>query len=354
MQDESERVRWVVDVQKNMNMQIAIFQQQMREMEAERDREREAAKSIQNFQASQLRDIRATYAQVQYATVTPVPDAVSRMKTESGIANFQQDAKASFPERTRWWERFQTLAFQGGWSDKMKVYELRLKLSSSAGTGVHNCHHTCGATGRGSPRSSRKVLHHEATQGRDPLDLLYRLNDAADRADIRYKKSEQRREQHVKRFTHRLADSQLKSILKSQRFKSMDDLENGLRQQEDDWDDDRQSGSSTKTRDFRADNLRQGRLKTKYPGRAYVAQSGDESEADERHVIFEDEVPESASTQESIESREVSTEGQGAGMTMEELTQHVLKVMVNSGWNKPGHMAHQGNVRQNNGYPGPL
>ncbi|OWY92609.1 hypothetical protein PHMEG_00038317, partial [Phytophthora megakarya] len=28
--------------------------------------------------------------------------------------------------------RFQTLAFQGGWSDKMKVYELRLKLSSSA------------------------------------------------------------------------------------------------------------------------------------------------------------------------------------------------------------------------------
>ncbi|OWY92481.1 hypothetical protein PHMEG_00038508 [Phytophthora megakarya] len=66
MQDESERARWGDDVQKNMNMQIAILQQQMREMEAER---------------------------VQHATVTPVPDAVSQIKTESGIANFQQDAK---------------------------------------------------------------------------------------------------------------------------------------------------------------------------------------------------------------------------------------------------------------------
>ncbi|OWY93559.1 hypothetical protein PHMEG_00037001 [Phytophthora megakarya] len=94
MQDESERARWVDDVQKSTNMQIAILQQQMREMEAERDREREAAKNIQKFQVSQLRDLRATSAQVQHATVTPVPDAVSQIKTESGIANFQQDAKS--------------------------------------------------------------------------------------------------------------------------------------------------------------------------------------------------------------------------------------------------------------------
>ncbi|OWY92042.1 hypothetical protein PHMEG_00039112 [Phytophthora megakarya] len=63
-----------------------------------------------------------------------------------------------------------------------------------------------------------------------PLDFLHHLNAAADRAGIRYKKSERRREQHVKRCTHRLADSQLKSILKSQRFKSMDDLEYVLKQ----------------------------------------------------------------------------------------------------------------------------
>ncbi|OWY92097.1 hypothetical protein PHMEG_00039040 [Phytophthora megakarya] len=184
-----------------------------------------------------------------------------------------------------------------------------------------------------------------------PLDFLYRLNAAADRADIRYKKSERRREQHVKRFTHRLADSQLKSILKSQRFKSMDDLEYVLKQQEDDWDDDRQGSSSTK-RDFRADNLHQGRLRTKYPGRAYVTQSGDESDSDERHVVFEDETLEIPPTQENVEPREVLPENQGLGMTMEELTQHVLKVMENSGWNKPGHMAHQGKAHQSNGHPG--
>ncbi|OWY92234.1 hypothetical protein PHMEG_00038844 [Phytophthora megakarya] len=171
------------------------------------------------------------------------------------------------------------------------------------------------------------------------------MNAAADRADIRYKKSERRREQHVKRFTHRLADSQLKSILKSQRFKSMDDLEYVLKQQEDDWDDDRQSN-------FRADNLRQGRPRTKYPGRAYVTQSGDESDSDERHVVFEDETLEIPPTQDSVESHEAPPGNQGLGMTMEELTQHVLKVMEKSGWNKPGHMAHPGKARQSNGHPG--
>ncbi|OWZ06452.1 hypothetical protein PHMEG_00021296 [Phytophthora megakarya] len=183
-----------------------------------------------------------------------------------------------------------------------------------------------------------------------PLGFLYRLNAAADRADIRYKKSERRHKQHVKRFTYRLADSQLKSILKSQRFKSMDDLEYVLKQQEDDWDDDSQSVPSTKARDFRADNLRQGRLKTKYPERAYATQSGDDSDPDERHVIFEDEVLENSPAQESAEFRESPPENQGPGMTI--LTHHVLKVMENSGWNKPGHMAQQGKARQSNGNPG--
>ncbi|OWZ09718.1 hypothetical protein PHMEG_00017539 [Phytophthora megakarya] len=132
----------------------------------------------------------------------------------------------------------------------------------------------------------------------------------------------------------------------------MDDLEYVLKQQEDDWDDDRQSSSSTKARDFRADNLRQGRLRTKYPGRAYVTQSGDESDSDERHVVFEDETLEIPPTQEGAEPHEALPENQGLGMTMEELTQHVLRVMENSGWNKPGHMAHQGKARQSNGHPG--
>ncbi|OWZ14923.1 hypothetical protein PHMEG_00011519 [Phytophthora megakarya] len=164
------------------------------------------------------------------------------------------DEKASHSEHTRWWERFQTLAFQGGWSDKMKVYELRLKLSSSA----RNWRSQLSPhVRRGWTRFSKefkvkycksKMSDSENNAAESPPDFLCRLNAAADHADIRYKKSERRREQHVKRFTHRLADSQLKNIPKSQRFKSMDNLEYVLKQQEDDWDDDRQSGSSTNTR----------------------------------------------------------------------------------------------------------
>ncbi|OWY98610.1 hypothetical protein PHMEG_00030582, partial [Phytophthora megakarya] len=440
MQDESERARWVDDVQKNTNMQIAILQQQMREKEAERDREREAAKNIQKFQASQLRDLRATSARVQHTTVTPVPDAVSQIKTESGIANFQQDAKSHYAGNVAVKkEKSADKETAAARADALLAAQLQATIQSvnaakqrtKPATTVPLCEGQENPTQdayiqegsswripiRLGPNSEdddsdsssddsdssfceplSDMVVPKATQGgittmtirpfvttsslddldekaslsertqafsniglpgrmerqdesRDPLDFLYRLNAAVDRADIRYKKSERCREQHVKRFTHRLADSQLKSILKSQRFKSMDDLEYVLKQQEDDWDDDRQSGSSTK-RDFRADNLRQGRLRTKYPGRAYVTQSGDESDSDERHVMFEDETLEISPTQESVESHEAPPENQGLGMTMEELIQHVLKVMENSGWNKPGHVTHQGKARQSNGHPG--
>ncbi|OWY93322.1 LOW QUALITY PROTEIN: hypothetical protein PHMEG_00037334 [Phytophthora megakarya] len=50
--------------------------------------------------------------------------------TASPLEDF--DEKDFLSERTCWWERFQTLDFQGGWGDKMKVYELHLKLSFSA------------------------------------------------------------------------------------------------------------------------------------------------------------------------------------------------------------------------------
>ncbi|OWZ06850.1 hypothetical protein PHMEG_00020845 [Phytophthora megakarya] len=92
------------------------------------------------------------------------------------------------------------------------------------------------------------------------------------------------------------------------------------RKQEDDWDDECLNTTSTKARDFRADNVH--------------------------------EALESPTTQEAALAREVSVENQVPSMTMEKLTQHVLKVMENSGWNKHGNMAHPGNARQNNDHPG--
>ncbi|OWZ11255.1 hypothetical protein PHMEG_00015749 [Phytophthora megakarya] len=191
--------------------------------------------------------------------------------TASSLDDF--DEKDSLSERTRWSKRFQTLAFQCGWSDKMKVYELPLKLYSS----VRNWRSQLSPHVRSDwTRFSKEFKTKYCTSKMSDSEKYYTMkqrivkvpwiSSAADRADIRYKKPERNREQHVKRFTHRLVDTQLKHILKSQRFRSLDDLEYVLKQQEDDWDDESQKTSSNKARDFRADNLRQGQLKTKYPG----------------------------------------------------------------------------------------
>ncbi|GMF39989.1 unnamed protein product [Phytophthora fragariaefolia] len=39
------------------------------------------------------------------------------------------DEKASLAVQTRWLERFQSISVQGGWTDKVKIYEIKLKLS---------------------------------------------------------------------------------------------------------------------------------------------------------------------------------------------------------------------------------
>ncbi|GMF48997.1 unnamed protein product [Phytophthora fragariaefolia] len=45
------------------------------------------------------------------------------------------DEKASLAVRTRWLERFQSIAVQGGWADMVMIYEMKLKLSVA----VRNC-----------------------------------------------------------------------------------------------------------------------------------------------------------------------------------------------------------------------
>uniref|UniRef100_H3HAJ9 Retrotransposon gag domain-containing protein n=1 Tax=Phytophthora ramorum TaxID=164328 RepID=H3HAJ9_PHYRM len=42
------------------------------------------------------------------------------------------DTKAAIRERVHWWEQFANLAAQGAWSNKMRIQELKLKLSGAA------------------------------------------------------------------------------------------------------------------------------------------------------------------------------------------------------------------------------
>ncbi|KAG3137596.1 hypothetical protein PI126_g17327 [Phytophthora idaei] len=67
---------------------------------------------------------------------------VSNLKDSSTTYNFRPyvnssslkefDTKASLRERTSWWERLMNMASQGGWSSKMRIQELKLKLPSTA------------------------------------------------------------------------------------------------------------------------------------------------------------------------------------------------------------------------------
>ncbi|OWZ20218.1 hypothetical protein PHMEG_0005400 [Phytophthora megakarya] len=206
------------------------------------------------------------------------------------------DDKASLSERTRWWERRMGRQVESLWASPevaISGKELAFKIVSACASlpdkiflGVQD------EILQVQYVRLREALHHEATQGGDPPDFLYRPNATADRADIRYKKSERRREQPVKRFTHQLVDSQLKNILKCQRFKSMDDLEYVLKQKEDDWNGESHNASSTKTLDSRADKPQSGATKNH----------------------------ESPKTQEAVEPREVSVENQAPSMSIIELT----------------------------------
>ncbi|ETL49960.1 hypothetical protein F441_00769, partial [Phytophthora nicotianae CJ01A1] len=73
-----------------------------------------------------LRNAPTTYATMK---TTPAGTTVMQFRpyvSPSTLDDF--DEKASLTARRRWWERFLNLTIQGGWSDEMKVYELKLKM----------------------------------------------------------------------------------------------------------------------------------------------------------------------------------------------------------------------------------
>ncbi|KAE8951300.1 hypothetical protein PR002_g33011 [Phytophthora rubi] len=57
------------------------------------------------------------------------------------------------------------------------------------------------------------------------MEFLYRLNEAAVKAGIRYKKGKKDSAHYIKRFSKNLRDQQLKAILRNTRIHNLDDLE---------------------------------------------------------------------------------------------------------------------------------
>ncbi|GMF34067.1 unnamed protein product [Phytophthora fragariaefolia] len=192
---------------------------------------------------------------------------------------------------------------------------------------------------------SERYFTMKQMSGETPLEFLYRLNEAAVKAGIKYKSSATKRAQHIKRFMKNLRDKQLKAILVNQRFHDVDDLEYVLQQDEDLAQDGDYDTPPPKPRDFRADNVHPGRFKPRRPGRAYVVQSDAESDAEQDgHERFDDEVedietgipegtalPRSVLEGPSLEAAPKTPLSRPA-VTDEDIHNAVFCVMEHSGW----------------------
>ncbi|POM67494.1 Hypothetical protein PHPALM_16495, partial [Phytophthora palmivora] len=147
------------------------------------------------------------------------------------------DPRATLRERIHWWERFTNMASQGGWSTKTRTQELKLKLPVSARDWFNQLPKSvsrdwkelssefkkryCKARSSYSERYFTMAMKDSET----PLEFFYRLNSAAGKADIAFRKSSKRLEKHVLRFITKLKDARLKTSLQDQtgdsRFQSV-------------------------------------------------------------------------------------------------------------------------------------
>ncbi|KAE9278579.1 hypothetical protein PR003_g28480 [Phytophthora rubi] len=128
--------------------------------------------------------------------------------SSSTLEDFDEDAQ--LPARRRWWERFLNLTVQGGWSDRTKVYELKLKMPPA----VRNWRGQLSKRSRQDWTRLSKLFKREyfksklseaeryyamtQRKGEKALAFLYRLNLAAERAGVYFRKSSKKREQHLR------------------------------------------------------------------------------------------------------------------------------------------------------------
>ncbi|EGZ10492.1 hypothetical protein PHYSODRAFT_337304 [Phytophthora sojae] len=255
------------------------------------------------------------------------------------------DTKASLRERVHWWEIFANMAAQGGWTKYRKARS----------------------------SYSERYFTMEMKNSESALGFFYRLNSAAGKADIDFRKSSKCLEKHIRRLITKLRGTRLKTSLQGQRFRSIANLEYALEQDEDVWSRsdhdappprvrdfraappprvrDFRAAPPPRVRDFRADNIPQGRFKPKRAGRAYSDENPEiharfQEIMDEPRVSARSASANSGSTRE-ISGEEASTPSAGSLASMkgaewtQTLTNEVYRVIDNMGW------------RPSNAQPGP-
>ncbi|KAE9187293.1 hypothetical protein PF002_g25634 [Phytophthora fragariae] len=279
-----------------------------------------------------------------------VPNAMTSKSSQAGTAVFTYkpyvnasaledfNEKASLSTRIRWLEKFQSMAVQGRWSDKMRIYEMKQKLPSSARDWRYNLDEDVRHSWKRflkafkekycKAKTSDSERYYSMTQKKTeaPLEFFYRLNRVADKAGINFRKSSNKRERHFKVFMKKLLDSSLRSTLQGQRLHSLEDLELVLKQYEEMHQDDDYETPPPR-RESRPDYMSAGKFRPKRPAKAYVAQSKVESSSeDEKQVHFQE-------TTEEIPEQEVEI-GSSESQLPEDWSQ-VYRAMENAGWKPP-------------------
>ncbi|OWZ15997.1 hypothetical protein PHMEG_00010264 [Phytophthora megakarya] len=159
-----------------------------------------------------------------------------------GYTNLEKfDEKASRDNRVNWWERFSDMASQGSWSDTMKIRQLRSRIRQQLGTGSCSYKSTRDDWKQMSRRSRK--LYIGTTGSYSEWYFTMKMTD-----------------HETPLFIKKLRNDQLKTAHEGHRLQSITDLERALRRHEDVW---REEGYASpapkKPRDFRADNVHQGR-----------------------------------------------------------------------------------------------
>ncbi|GMF16757.1 unnamed protein product [Phytophthora fragariaefolia] len=262
------------------------------------------------------------------------------------------DEKASLAVRTRWLERFQSIAVQGGWTNQVKIYEMKLKLSAAVRNWRANLRPKVRRDWEkflkgfreiyGKAKTSDSERYYTMTQRKSesPSELYYRLNKVANKAGIGFDSSSQQRERHLKVFTKKLLDSRFRTTLQGQRIRKLRDLEYVLKLHEEMTQGDDYDGPPPK-RDFRVDNVPHGRIQPKRSGRAYVIHDEDspDEEKDDREVRFQDVVEEVPNVPSAVDpavgTAQTGIDSGKDGGQAQDISNTVFWIIENSGWRPP-------------------
>jgi len=241
------------------------------------------------------------------------------------------------------------LVVQGGWTDEVKIYEMKLKLSGPVRNWRANLDPKISRKWKPFLKEFREMYCKAKTSGSEryytmiqkksesPLEFYYRLNKVADKAGIKFDSSTKQRERHLKVFIKKLTDSRLRTTLQGQRLHRLSDVEY-VRKQHEEMNQDDDTDTPASRRDFRADNVARDLFRPKRSGRAYTVQEeSDPEDEDEKQVRFSDAVEE-VPVQESamVAAAAPSPEAASASVSKsEDLSEVVLRVLEYSSWRPP-------------------